>query len=889
MQTHEISRRFSQYFETAGHTVVPSASLISQDPTVMFTIAGMAPFKPYFLGQETPPFARATSVQKCVRTLDIDNVGITTRHNTFFQMAGNFSFGDYFKEGAIRHAWKLITDSVADGGYGFDPDRIWATVFDNDDEAFQLWRDIADLPAERIQRRDGQDNYWDMGVPGPGGPCSEIYYDRGEKYGKAGGPIVDEDRYLEIWNLVFMQDIRGELSPKDGHRPVGSLPQKNIDTGMGVERVAFLLQDVDNVYETDLLRPLITTAEALSGRTYGTDNASDVRFRVIADHIRSGIMLIGDGVTPSNEGPGYVLRRLLRRTIRAARLLGVTVPVMSTLTAKVRDLMSETYPELVTNFTRIETTAVAEEETFLRTLASGSKLFDQAATRIKEAKKTSVDGATAFTLHDTHGFPIDLTLEMAAEAGLSVDTDGFKKLMEEQKARARADSQAHKGGFGDLTVYRQLLDTFGPTEFTGYSELATEGTIRGLIKDGQRIGEAGEGDLVEVVLDRTPLYAESGGQESDAGLLTADGISAQVLDVQKINRKLWVHQVRVIAGELREGGVIRAAVDPEWRIGARQAHSGTHVVHAALRQILGPQALQSGSYNKPGYLRLDFAWPQGLSRETLSEIEEVANLAVRKDLPVAVHYTSMSGAEDMGALALFGETYDETVRVVEIGGPWSMELCGGTHVDHSSQIGPLSLTGESSVGSGHRRLEAFVGIEAMRKLATERALVSELADMLKVPAADLPSRVEDLVERLKVAEKQLAKLHSEAVLASGAQLIETAEVMGDTRLVAAQLPADLAAGDIRTLASDIRGRLAGSSAVIGLFAPTDSGVAFAVACTPEAVARKIQAGQLVKELAPLVGGRGGGRPDLAQGGGSDAAGINAALTQLATLVRGYVN
>jgi alanyl-tRNA synthetase len=883
VQTHEIRRRFLDHFERAGHTVVPSASLISNDPTVLFTIAGMAPFKPYFLGQDTPPFRRATSVQKCVRTLDIDNVGLTTRHNTFFQMAGNFSFGDYFKQGAIAHAWELVTSPVAEGGYGFDPERIWATVYQNDDEAFELWRSVAGLPAERIQRRSGLDNYWDMGVPGPGGPCSEIYYDRGPEFGTEGGPEADEDRYLEIWNLVFMQDVRGEQSPKYGHPPIGSLPQRNIDTGLGVERVAFLLQGVDNVYETDLLRPIITAAESLSGKAYGAGgnagHVDDVRFRVIADHIRSGVMLIGDGVTPSNDGRGYVLRRLLRRTIRSARLLGVTEPVMPTLTAMVRDLMSESYPELTTDYTRIERVAATEEDAFLRTLSSGSRLFDLAADQTRSDGGTTVSGQTAFALHDTHGFPIDLTLEMAAEAGLTVDTEGFRALMDEQKARARADARARKGGFGDLTVYRQLLDE-GPTEFTGYAELESEGRIRGLISEGRRVRTAGEGEIVEVVLDRTPLYAESGGQESDAGVILADGTSAEVIDVQKVNRKLWVHQVRITAGELREGDAVLAKVDPEWRVGARQAHSGTHVVHAALRQVLGPQALQSGSYNKPGYLRLDFAWTSGLSSETRSEIEEVSNLAVRRDLPVSVLYTSLPQARDMGALALFGETYDETVRVVEIGGPWSIELCGGTHVEHSSQIGPVSVIGESSVGSGLRRIEAYVGIDAMRHLAAERAIVAELAGMLKVPSSEVPARVEALVERLRGAEKELERMRSAAVLSSAAGLVDGAEQVGDVALAAAALPDGLSANDLRALATDVRSRLGERSGVVALFSTLDGTVSFAVGATPAAVSAGWRSGDLVSVFAADVAGRGGGRPDLAQGGGSRPEGVSAAIASL---------
>jgi len=888
MQTHEIRRRFLDHFEKSGHTVMPSGSLISEDPTVLFTIAGMAPFKPYFTGQATPPFDRATSVQKCVRTLDIENVGITTRHNTFFQMAGNFSFGDYFKAGAIEHAWELVTGSQQDGNYGFDPDRIWVTVFETDDEAIGLWRDIAGLPEERIQRRGVEDNFWDMGVAGPCGPCSEIYYDRGAEFGAEGGPIVDEDRYLEIWNLVFMQDLRGPAGPKQGVPVLGPLPEQNIDTGLGVERVAFLLQGVDNVFETDLLQPIIATAEQLSGRSYGAGgdagHIDDVRFRVIADHIRSGTMLIGDGVTPGNEGRGYVLRRLLRRAVRSARLLGVTEPVLPTLTAVVRDLMSESYPELVADYPRIARIAETEEQTFLKTLSSGTKLFETTAAQTKSSDSKAVKAESAFALHDTYGFPIDLTLEMAAEAGLTVDIDGFTALMGEQKARARADAKARKVGFGDLRVYTELLDGGGPTEFTGYTELQSEGTLRGLIADGKRVPAAIAGDVVEVILDRTPLYAESGGQESDAGVILGPNAAADVLDVQKVIRKLWVHQVRITDGELREGESVVSTVDPEWRTGARQAHSGTHVVHAALRQVLGPEALQAGSYNKPGYLRLDFGWNSSLSAATRSEIEEVANLAVRKDLPVAVQYTSLPQARRLGALALFGETYDAEVRIVEIGGPWSIELCGGTHVEHSSQIGPVSLIGESSVGSGVRRLEAYVGMEAFRQLATERALVAELAGILKVPTADLPGRVEQLVERLRLAEKELEKVRGAAVLASAGALVDSAEQVGEVMLVAAAAADGVSAGDLRTLALDVQHRLDGAVAVVALFATagdsTAGNVSFVLACTPAAVQSGRRAGELVKSFLPAIDGRGGGRPELAQGGGSKAAGVPAAIAAL---------
>jgi alanyl-tRNA synthetase len=879
MDTAEIRRRFVAHFEAAGHQRVPSASLLLDDPNLLFVNAGMVPFKPYFLGEAPPPWQRATSVQKCVRTGDIEEVGKTTRHLTFFQMAGNFSFGDYFKEDAIRFAWTLITNPQDEGGYGFDPERLWVTVYLDDDEAIELWQKIAGLPPERIQRRDGKDNYWDMGVPGPGGPCSEIYYDRGAEYGSPGGPVVDEDRYLEIWNLVFMQDVRGELSPKAGHQPIGELPAKNIDTGMGVERVASLLQGVDNVYETDLVRAVITKAEELSGRRYGDNDVDDVRFRVIADHARSGIMIVADGVTPGNEGRGYVLRRLLRRIVRSSRLLGVTEPVLGTFAAVVRDEMGPSYPDLVSDFERTLSIVQAEENTFLTTLSAGSKIFDTAAEEVRAGGSTVVPGDKAFQLHDTYGFPIDLTLEMASEQGLKVDEDGFRKLMAEQRARAKADAASRKTGHGDKTVYRELLE-LGATEFTGYQELTSEATVRGVIRDGERVRSAGEGEIVEVVLDRTPLYAESGGQESDAGTITADGVDLEVVDVQKVFRKLWVHQVRVRAGELVEGRQVLAKVDPEWRTGARQGHSGTHVIHAALREVLGPKALQSGSYNKPGYLRLDFAWTGGLSPETRGEIEEVSNLAIRKDLPVKVIYGTMADARERGAIALFGETYDETVRIVEIGGPWSVELCGGTHVEHSSQIGPVAIIGESSIGSGVRRVEAYVGMEAFRYLAQERALVQNIASMLKVPDAEVPGRVEALVERLRVAEKELERLRGAQLLSSAGALAGGAQDVGGKALVAAAVPAGVSANDLRTLASDVRNRLGARPGVVALFSPEEDKVSFVVATTAAARDIGIAAGKLVPAFGAAIGGRGGGKPDMAQGGGTNPAGVPAAIEAL---------
>ncbi|WP_280460110.1 alanine--tRNA ligase [Nocardia carnea] len=880
MQTHEIRRRFLDHFVRAGHTEVPSASLILDDPNLLFVNAGMVQFKPYFLGQQTPPYPRATSVQKCVRTGDIEEVGVTTRHNTFFQMAGNFSFGDYFKEDAIRFAWELITKSQEDGGYGFDPERIWVTAYEADPEAAELWRKVAGIPEERIQFRDGKDNYWDMGVPGPGGPCSEIYYDRGPEYGRDGGPVADEDRYLEIWNLVFMQDIRGEDSPKLGHPPIGVLPKKNIDTGMGIERIALLLQGVDNVYETDLLRPLIDKAEELTGRSYGVEHADDVRFRVIADHARTSAMLIADGVNPGNDGRGYVLRRLLRRIVRSARLLGAEQPVMSQFMRVVSEQMSPSYPELSTDFARIETVAVGEETAFRKTLATGSRLFDETVEEVKAAtpagKTGRISGSDAFTLHDTYGFPIDLTLEMASEAGLSVDEAGFRSLMAEQRQRAKEDAHARKHAHADLSVYKELVDR-GDTEFTGFDELTSEARVLALIGDGVRVPTAVAGTDIEVILDRSPLYAEAGGQIADRGTITAAGTKLTVNDVQKIAKKLWVHRCTVDQGQITEGDVVLAQVDPAWRRGATQGHSGTHMVHAALRQILGPNAVQAGSMNKPGYLRFDFNWQGQLSEQQKADIEAVSNDGVGADYPVNTFVTDLPKAREMGALALFGENYGDRVRVVEMGGPFSMELCGGTHVGHSSQIGPITLLGESSVGSGVRRVEAFVGLDSYRHLAKERALLAGVASMLKVPSDEVPGRVEQLVDRLKVAEKELERTKVAAVLSSAGSYADAAQRIGDVLLVAAAAPEGVAAGDLRTLATDIRGRLGSTPAIVVLLGNNEGKVPFVVTVNKAAQELGFAAGALVGVFGPSISGRGGGKPEMAQGAGSDPSGIEAGL------------
>jgi len=881
VQTHEIVRRFTDHFVNAGHTSVPSASLILDDPNLLFVNAGMVQFKPYFLGEAPPPYPRATSIQKCVRTGDIDEVGRTTRHNTFFQMAGNFSFGDYFKAGAIEHAWQLVTGSRDAGGYGFDPEKVWVTVYLDDDEAIDLWKRIAGLPEERIQRRDGKDNYWDMGVPGPGGPSSEIYVDRGPSYGRAGGPVVDEDRYLEIWNLVFMQDERGELSPKLGHLPVGELPAKNIDTGMGVERVAYLLQDVASVYETDLVRPVIARAEELCGRRYGRDAADDVRFRVIADHARSGVMIIGDGVTPGNEGRGYVLRRLLRRIVRSARLLGVREPVLESFAEVVRDAMAPSYLQLVTDFERISAVVRAEEEAFLQTLTAGSRIFDTAVSTTRAAGSSRLAGDKAFQLHDTYGFPIDLTLEMASEAGLTVDEVGFRSRMAEQRARAKADAATRKIGHGDGSTYRAVLDAAGGTEFLGYTDLAAEARVVGLVVDGAGVPAAGAGSAVEVVLDRTPFYAEGGGQQPDTGWIRGDGFTVEVADVQSPVPGLVVHRGTVTGGEVRVDAATQATVDTSRRAAISRSHSATHLVHAGMRRALGDAAAQAGSMNAPGRLRFDFTSPAGaVPTSVLADVEDEVNDVLLHDHEVRSFVTTPDEARRIGALALFGERYGDAVRVVEIG-EYSRELCGGTHVHRSGQLGLVKLLSEASIGSGVRRVEALVGLDAFRFLAREHVLVAQLAEQFKARPEELPERIGGVVERLRQAERELQKVRADAVLASAAALAAEAEDVGGVALVAGAAPEGTGGNDLRSLAANVRRRLGARPGVVALFsADGDAKVAFVVATTAAARDQGLAAGKLVPAFAPAVGGRGGGKPDLAQGGGTDPAGVPAAVDAL---------
>ncbi|GEL93642.1 alanine--tRNA ligase [Cellulomonas composti] len=902
MRTAEIRQRWLDYFSARDHAVVPSAPLISPDPSTLFVIAGMVPFIPYMLGEQTPPWPRATSVQKCVRTLDIDEVGKTTRHGTFFQMNGNFSFGDYFKEGAITYAWELVTGSQADGGYGFDPDSIWVTVFHDDDEAAALWKRIAGLPDERIQRRGMTDNFWSTGARGPAGPCSEIYVDRGPQYGAPGGPVVDEDRYLEIWNLVFMQYERDNGGTKESFPILGELKQKNIDTGMGLERVAYLLQGVDNLYEIDEVRPVIDGAVELSGRRYGADRDDDVRMRVVADHVRSGLMLMGDGVTPSNEGRGYVLRRLLRRSIRAMRLLGVedlSLPVLLPLS---RDAMSASYPELARDFERISQVAYAEEETFRRTLAAGTTILDTAVAGAKAAgvpvsssgttsDRPVLSGADAFALHDTYGFPIDLTLEMAEEHGVDVDREAFRALMAEQRSRARADALAKRAGRADVSAYQDLHATLAassakPVTFVGYTDATARSTVVGLLVDGVPAPAASAPADVEVVLDVTPFYAEAGGQQADTGTIVLDsGARIEVDDVQAHVKGLSVHHGRLVDGTVALGDPGTASIDTARRQAIARAHTATHLVHKALHESIGESATQAGSLNAPSRLRFDFRSPSATPATVVAEIEARVNERLQDDLEVTDSIKPIDEARAMGAMALFGEKYGNEVRVVSIGGDWSLELCAGTHVRRSGELGLVTLLSESAIGSGVRRVDALVGAGAYGYQAKERALVGQLSGLLGARPDELAERVSGLMTKLKESEKELAALRQAQVLAAAGTLAGGAQDVAGTRVVTFDA-GEQAPDDLRTLVLDVRSRLGESApAVVAVGGVAKGRPVVVVATNAAARAAGRQAGALVRTASQVLGGGGGGKDDLAQGGGTDAARLGEALEAIVAALR----
>jgi alanyl-tRNA synthetase len=890
VESAEIRSRWLRFFESDNrqgltHTVVPSASLIADDPNLLLVNAGMVPFKPFFLGEVTPPYKRATSVQKCVRTLDIDEVGKTTRHASFFQMCGNFSFGDYFKEGAIALAWELLTRPIADGGYGFPEDKLWVTVYLDDDEAADIWHKKIGVPKERIQRRDMADNFWSMGVPGPCGPCSEIYYDRGPAYGAEGGPIADENRYLEIWNLVFMQNERGAGGGKDSYPILGELPAKSIDTGLGLERTAALLQGVENIYEIDTTIMILNRASELTGVKYGSSEKSDIALRVIADHARTSAMLIGDGVTPGNEGRGYVLRRMMRRTIRNMRLLGSMDPIMSELTVAAIGAMGSQYPELIADKKRILSVSVSEEESFLQTLKSGTAIFDLASVALKKSKVSILPGDEVFKLHDTYGFPFDLTLEMAREEGLEVDEDGFRRLMKEQKDRAKADAKSKKSGHTDVSVYKAIADKNGKSEFVGYAQQSSESKLTGIVVDGIGVASASEGEDIELTLNRTPFYAEGGGQLADGGRITlSNGAIVEIEDVQSPVPGLSVHRGRVVSGSIEVGSDALAEIDIQRRHAISRAHTATHMVHKAFREILGETATQAGSENSPGRFRFDFPSTGSVPVSVLNDVESRVNALLLDNLEVTAESMSQAKAKELGAMALFGEKYGDVVRVVSVG-DWARELCGGTHVERSGQLGVIKLLGESSIGAGVRRVEALVGVDAYKFLAREHVLLNSLTDLIKGSRTEeLPERIAELLNKMKDIEKELAAVRSAQALSQVGELAKNTKVINGISFIGSVMADGVSGDDLRKIALDLRSGL--EKSVVALISSNDGKPVLVVATSEEARSTGVKAGALVKIGSTILGGGGGGKDDFAQGGGIDSSKSQDALTAISNALVG---
>ncbi|MFQ6197730.1 alanine--tRNA ligase [Streptomyces sp. NPDC000405] len=875
MRSTQIRTLFTDFFTSLGHQLVPSSPLIPDDATLLLANAGMNQFKPYFLGETTPPFPRATSIQKCARTSDIDNVGRTNRHATFFEMMGNFSFGDYFKEEAIAFAWELLTE-----GYGLEKDKLWITVFEDDDEAEHLWRRIG-VPASRIQRLGMEDNYWSMGVPGPCGPCSEVNYDRGPAFGKEGGPAIDSERYVEIWNLVFMQFQRGEGDKKGNFPILGELDRKGVDTGLGLDRLAAILQDAQNVCTTDLLLPTMHTVQDLAGRACPDEGEEKVSFQVVTEHARSIAFLIADGVLPAKDGRGYILRRLMRRAIRHARRLGIDGPVLPAATASVIGNLGDVWPELASQAALIEQVVTAEEESFTRTLAQGTRLLDAAISRTQGSGSAALPGETAFELADTYGFPLELTVEAAREAGLTVDEERFAALLGEQKKRAKAGGKAKTAeALRKMDTYRELAAGLPRTEFLGYDHLTAEATVTGLISGGTVVPAASAGAEVELVLDRSPFYAEAGGQIGDTGTLTMnDGTVLKITDTRYGLEGFRVHSARVLEGELTTGASGEAVVDAERRAGLMRSHSATHILHAVVMATFGDHARQQGSLVEPDRLRFDFAHFTALTPDQLTAIEAAVNGHVLDDPEVRAWHADRAKAEAAGAIALFGEKYGERVRIVDIG-DFSRELCGGTHVAHGSQVGAFRLLSESSIGSNLRRVEALTGHGTLRHLDTERRLLNELAGLLGTCPTDAPDALRRRLEALATAQAELGQLRAVELRSHAARLAGTARLADGGQLVA-QKVTGITPDELRQLASETLAHLPAGPAVVVL-ALEHSGKALLVAAvSPHLLGRGVQAVQVIARAAKTVGGGGGGTGALASAGGRRPEHLNQALTTAA--------
>ncbi|MFB2893305.1 alanine--tRNA ligase [Aerosakkonemataceae cyanobacterium BLCC-F50] len=856
----EIRQKFLDFFAQKGHQILPSASLVPEDPTVLLTIAGMLPFKPIFLGQRTPEFPRATTSQKCIRTNDIENVGRTARHHTFFEMLGNFSFGDYFKEIAIAYAWELSTKI-----FGLPKERIAVSVFEEDDEALAIWRDQIGVPEKRIKRMGADDNFWNSGPTGPCGPCSELYYDFHPERGDDEIDLNDDSRFIEFYNLVFMQynqDAEGNLTP---------LQNKNIDTGMGLERMAQILQGVPNNYETDLIFPIIKTAAEIAGIDYAkADEKTKVSLKVIGDHVRSVVHMIADEIRASNIGRGYVLRRLIRRVVRHGRLIGIS----SEFTPKVAEtaiaLSESAYPNVRQRETTIKAELQREETRFLKTLARGEKLLEETIERVKQAGKTEIPGNDAFTLYDTYGFPLELTQEIAEEQGLTVDLAGYEAAMKEQTTRSQS---AHETI--DLTVQGsldKLAQNIHATQFLGYTEAVANAKIEAILINGEAVEEAEAGTEIQIVLDRTPFYAESGGQIGDRGTISGYGSIVTIHDVKK-ESDFFVHFGRIERGNLRVGDSVNAQIDRSCRRRVQANHSATHLLQAALKKIVDDSVSQAGSLVAFDRLRFDFNCPRALTLEEIQQVEEQVNTWIAEAHAGVVEVLPLAEAKAKGAIAMFGEKYGEEVRVLDFG--VSMELCGGTHVNNTAEIGVFKIISETGVAAGIRRIEAVAGPAILEYLNLRDKVVKELSDRFKAKPEEIPDRITNLQNELKATQKELETLKAELAITKSDQLLSEAETVGEYQILVAELP-NVDAESLKTAAERLQQKL-GEAAVILASSPEPQKVNFVAAFSPKINKKGLQAGKFIGQIAKICGGGGGGRPNLAQAGGRDATKLKEAL------------
>ena len=870
MQSHEIRRRFQQFFQRHGHEIVASGSLVPEnDPTLFFTNAGMVPFKDVFIGQETRPYRRATTVQKCLRVSgkhnDLENVGRTPRHHTFFEMLGNFSFGDYFKEEAIAFAWELLTVEL-----GMDGDKLWVTIFEEDDEAYELWKKLDVIPEERIQRLGAKENFWSMGETGPCGPCTEIHYDHGEDMGPAGGPATDSPRYVEIWNLVFMQferDASGKMTP---------LPKPSIDTGAGLERIAAVLQGVRSNYDTDCFTPIIAKAAELAGHTYGSGGEADVAMRVIADHARATAFLVADGVMPSNEERGYVLRRIMRRAIRHGVKVGLKEPFLHKVADVVVEQMAEAYPELRARQDFMREVILGEEQRFAQTLDHGLALLEKQFASLGEGG--TLPGAVAFQLHDTYGFPLDLTQLIAEERKISVDEAGYHAAMEEQRAAGRA---AWKGS-GQAAVhgaFHKLLEAGHATTFTGHERDIDQGSIVALLLDDAPVPALTAGQTGAVLLDRTPFYAEGGGQVGDTGTLVGPGGKATVTGTIKPVGDLFVHQVELVEGKLEIDDKVEATVDAERRNRTRLNHTATHLLHAALQQVLGSHVAQKGSLVTPDRLRFDFSHHKGMEPEQVRQVEDIVYTEVLKNTGLQTTECSMDEAKARGAMALFGEKYGDQVRVVDVPG-FSTELCGGTHASRTGDIGLFRIVSEGGVAAGVRRIEAVTGHGAMHHARSRDDVATQVALTLRTSPEQVGTSLGRVLDDRRRFEKEIASLKRELAQAQSGDLSDQARDFDGFKVLAAEFNGDAKA--IRDEADRLRDSL--GSAVVVLGSREGGKVQLVATVSKDLAGNRVHAGNLIREVAKLVGGRGGGRPDMAQAGGSDVEALPGALEQVYELI-----